>query len=227
MWKNVHPVYGTGIRTHDLWNMSLLPFPLDQGSRPTVPNITNIFASQGYILFYVHFCSFQAIFVRLKIVSFSKDSNLDHQSRRWPLDHHHGTCWEPCHKMCVSLCTVWFLAIYLKLASKRSAFALDRIRGSVFYEQVKKFNRISKHFYWQSWVFIPFCNPIVGPFACNLWVQMKPNRLGKYETFEPSKQNFSYCPQNIEKNWLFSADYFFVPSQCEWKHEVTKTLGRL
>ena len=25
MWKNVHPVYGAGIRTHNLWNMSLLP----------------------------------------------------------------------------------------------------------------------------------------------------------------------------------------------------------
>ena len=25
MWKNVHPVYGTGIRTHDLQNVSLLP----------------------------------------------------------------------------------------------------------------------------------------------------------------------------------------------------------
>ena len=23
--KNIHPVYGAGIRTHDLWNMSLLP----------------------------------------------------------------------------------------------------------------------------------------------------------------------------------------------------------
>ena len=23
--KNVHPVYGAGIQTHDLWNMSLLP----------------------------------------------------------------------------------------------------------------------------------------------------------------------------------------------------------
>ena len=34
MWKNVHPVYGTGIRTHDLQNVSLLPLPLDQGSRP-------------------------------------------------------------------------------------------------------------------------------------------------------------------------------------------------
>ena len=36
MWKNVHSVYGAGIRTHDLWNMSLFPLPLDQGSRPTV-----------------------------------------------------------------------------------------------------------------------------------------------------------------------------------------------
>ena len=36
MRKNVHPVYGAGIRTYDdLWNMSLLPWPLDQGSRPT------------------------------------------------------------------------------------------------------------------------------------------------------------------------------------------------
>ena len=27
MWKNVHPVYGAGIRTHDLQNRSLLPKP--------------------------------------------------------------------------------------------------------------------------------------------------------------------------------------------------------
>ena len=25
MWKNVHPVYDAGIRTHDFWNVSLLP----------------------------------------------------------------------------------------------------------------------------------------------------------------------------------------------------------
>jgi len=34
MRKNVHPVYSAGIQTHDFWNMSLLPLPLDQGSRP-------------------------------------------------------------------------------------------------------------------------------------------------------------------------------------------------
>ena len=33
MWKNVHPVYSAGIRTHYLRKMSLLP--LDQGSRPS------------------------------------------------------------------------------------------------------------------------------------------------------------------------------------------------
>ena len=33
MWRNVHPVYGTGIRTHNLLITSLLPQPLDQGSR--------------------------------------------------------------------------------------------------------------------------------------------------------------------------------------------------
>ena len=31
----VHPVYGTMIQTHNLWNMSLLPKPLDLGSRPS------------------------------------------------------------------------------------------------------------------------------------------------------------------------------------------------
>ena len=31
--KNVHPVYGTWIQTHNLTNMSCHPLPLDQGSR--------------------------------------------------------------------------------------------------------------------------------------------------------------------------------------------------
>ena len=30
MWKNVHPIYSTGIRTHDLLDPSLLTQPLDQ-----------------------------------------------------------------------------------------------------------------------------------------------------------------------------------------------------
>ena len=34
MWKNVHPVSGAGIQTHNLLIMSLLLQPLDQGSRP-------------------------------------------------------------------------------------------------------------------------------------------------------------------------------------------------
>ena len=34
MWKNVHPVYGAGIQTHDLLNMSHIPLPLDQDSHP-------------------------------------------------------------------------------------------------------------------------------------------------------------------------------------------------
>ena len=32
--NNVHPVYSAGIQTHDLQNVSLLPLPLDQYSRP-------------------------------------------------------------------------------------------------------------------------------------------------------------------------------------------------
>ena len=31
--KNVLQVYSDGIQTRDLWNMSLLPIPLDRGSR--------------------------------------------------------------------------------------------------------------------------------------------------------------------------------------------------
>ena len=34
MWKNVHPVDSAGIQTHNLQDMSLLPYSLDQGSRP-------------------------------------------------------------------------------------------------------------------------------------------------------------------------------------------------
>ena len=34
--KNVHPVFSARNQTHDLWNMSLFPKPLDQGSHPTL-----------------------------------------------------------------------------------------------------------------------------------------------------------------------------------------------
>ena len=34
MWKNVHPVYGAGIQTHNFQNMSILPWPLDKVSPP-------------------------------------------------------------------------------------------------------------------------------------------------------------------------------------------------
>ena len=29
--KNVRPVYSVGIKTHNLWSMSLLPYPIDRG----------------------------------------------------------------------------------------------------------------------------------------------------------------------------------------------------
>ena len=43
MWKNVHPVYGAGIRTHNLWNTSLLP-PL-KFSLSFTPYVFSSFAS--------------------------------------------------------------------------------------------------------------------------------------------------------------------------------------
>ena len=40
--KNVHPVQSAGIQTHDLWNMSLILLPLDQGIPPTSKNVYDI-----------------------------------------------------------------------------------------------------------------------------------------------------------------------------------------
>ena len=40
MWKNVHQVSGAGIRTHNLLNVSLLSWPLDQGFRPCQSLVT-------------------------------------------------------------------------------------------------------------------------------------------------------------------------------------------
>ena len=51
--KNVHPVYGAGIQTHNLQDMSLLPSPLEQGSCPVtitfciVSSIVNSDGSSG------------------------------------------------------------------------------------------------------------------------------------------------------------------------------------
>ena len=41
--KIVHPVYSAGNWTHDLQNMSLLPQPLDQGSRPRLQYLIHWF----------------------------------------------------------------------------------------------------------------------------------------------------------------------------------------
>ena len=40
MWNNVLPVYGAGIRTHDLKDTSLLPLPLHHGSCSLLPIVT-------------------------------------------------------------------------------------------------------------------------------------------------------------------------------------------
>ena len=37
--KNVHPVYGAGIQTHNLHIASLIPLTLDQGSRPPAETV--------------------------------------------------------------------------------------------------------------------------------------------------------------------------------------------
>ena len=39
MWKNVHPVSGTGIRTYNLLDASTLPQPLDQGSHAGLDSV--------------------------------------------------------------------------------------------------------------------------------------------------------------------------------------------
>ena len=49
MWKNVHPVYGAGIQTHNLQHMSPLLQPLDQGSHPVV-DLKNHFCRKSRFL---------------------------------------------------------------------------------------------------------------------------------------------------------------------------------
>ena len=44
MWKNVHPLYGAGIWTHNIWNMSLLP----STTRPGLP--------PSFYIFWTHLC---------------------------------------------------------------------------------------------------------------------------------------------------------------------------
>ena len=51
MWKNVHLVYGTGIRTHDLQSTSLLSLPLDQGSRPASTLYTYLALSSSFYIY--------------------------------------------------------------------------------------------------------------------------------------------------------------------------------
>ena len=48
--KNVHPVTGAGIRTHNLLNMSRIPQPLDQGSRPTRPPMAKLPKGGGLVI---------------------------------------------------------------------------------------------------------------------------------------------------------------------------------
>ena len=45
--RHVHPVYGAGIQTHDLLNMSRPPLPLDQGYCPMVINVINLFGRKS------------------------------------------------------------------------------------------------------------------------------------------------------------------------------------
>ena len=46
--KNFYPVYGGGIWTHNLWKMSLLPLPPDQGSRPQSCTLFSFFSHDKY-----------------------------------------------------------------------------------------------------------------------------------------------------------------------------------
>ena len=72
---HVHPVYGAGIRTHDLWNMSLLPKPLDQGSRPyfglvkPCSALVRLGQNRRHFSskFQIHFCLFSGGELRTKV----------------------------------------------------------------------------------------------------------------------------------------------------------------
>ena len=54
--KNVHPGYGAGIRTHDLWNVSLFPTL----SRDKLASLANVFFNNGpFSASFLYFSSFQ------------------------------------------------------------------------------------------------------------------------------------------------------------------------
>ena len=62
--KNAHPVYGPGIQTPNLWNMSLPPQPLDQGSRPSSALLSLLEYFFSFVLSDI-VCSFQMSVVAL------------------------------------------------------------------------------------------------------------------------------------------------------------------
>ena len=54
--KNVHPVYFAGIRTHDLWNVSLFPVPIT--TRPGLPPNLLVFINQFFYIREMGFVNF-------------------------------------------------------------------------------------------------------------------------------------------------------------------------
>ena len=77
--KNVHPVYSAGIWTHDLWNMSLLPWPQDQGYK----TFFSLKANPSLVIRFI-FVLFRRI--NYKNTNLYRDSNLYHI--KLPLGHH-------------------------------------------------------------------------------------------------------------------------------------------
>ena len=61
--KNVHPGYGAGIRTHDLWNVSLFPTL----SRDKLASLANVFFNNGpFSASFLYFSSFQCSWQKAK-----------------------------------------------------------------------------------------------------------------------------------------------------------------
>ena len=84
--SNLHPVYGAGIRTHDLSNMSRHPKPLEQGSHPALRTLFGSMLSflnnKCWKLFYRNKCESEATLLQHTFLTIPIELEWRRRSKR-------------------------------------------------------------------------------------------------------------------------------------------------